>query len=154
MPICCVSSHLYLYDMSLSLQNFRTSSEIKPLYRRKEYVKAIRQIYASTCTMFVCVQILFERKKTFKKKISVMKRTDILEPNKIKSGYYNNWVVFAWLLSGISFVFVIFMTSFFHIIFVVAVLFERRNIFYTCAKLCSQRQLRGLVDGCDHFKEA
>lgn len=91
-------------------------------------------------------------KKTFKKKISVMKRTDILEPNKIKSGYYNNWVVFAWLLSGISFVFVIFMTSFFHIFFVVAVLFERRNLFYTCAKLCSQRQLRGLVDGCDHFK--
>lgn len=46
--------------------------------------------------MFVCVCAdIVWREKTFLKKKYIgyekNKRTDMLEPNKIKSGYYNNW---------------------------------------------------------------
>lgn len=133
------------YDMGLSLQNFRTSSEIKQLYRRREDVNAIRQICINLYHVCVCVQILFGGKKHFWKKYigyEKNKRTDMLEPNKIKSGYYNNWAAIDWLLSGIFFVFLNFMTYFFISLFFCccsvwakkSLLYVRKIMFTTSAK--------------------
>lgn len=84
-----------IYDMGLSLQNFRTSSEIKQLYRQREDVNAIRQICINLLPcLCVCADIVWREKNIFEKKYigyEKNKRTDMLEPNEIKSGYYNNW---------------------------------------------------------------
>lgn len=137
-----------IYDMGLSLHNFRTSSEIKQLYRRREDVNAIRQICINLLPcLCVCVQILFGGKKHFWKKYigyEKNKRTDMLEPNKIKSGYYNNWAAIDWLLSGIFFVFLFFMTYFFISLFLLLlfclseeisfIIYVRKIMFTTSAK--------------------
>lgn len=68
----------------------------------------------------------------------------MLEPNKIKSGYYNNWAAIDWLLSGIFFVFLFFMTYFFISLFLLLlfclseeisfIIYVRKIMFTTSAK--------------------
>lgn len=137
-----------IYDMGLSLQNFRTSSEIKQLYRRREDVNAIRQICINLLPcLCVCADIVWREKNIFEKKYigyEKNKRTDMLEPNKIKSGYYNNWAAIDWLLSGIFFVFLFFMTYFFISLFLLLlfclseeisfIIYVRKIMFTTSAK--------------------
>lgn len=141
----CVYLLTCIYDMGLSLQNFRTSSEIKRLYRRREDVNAIRQICINLLPcLCVCADIVWREKNIFEKKYigyEMNKRTDLLEPNKIKSGYYNNWAAIDWLLSGIFFVFLFLWLIFSYLFFVVAVLFERRNLFYY---ICAQNYVHNV----------
>lgn len=99
--------------------------------------------------MFVCVcaDIVWREKNIFEKKYigyEMNKRTDMLEPNKIKSGYYNNWAAIDWLLSGIFFVCLFFMTYFFISLFLLLlfclseeisfIIYERKIMFTTSAK--------------------